>query len=270
MKKITITNVTFDQAVKPAILKKFRGAVIEHVLSQKQVFASAEIATTVFHNHVEQVAVAADDEEMVLPEKGGKGRYYHYPMIQYQLRHGKAAMTGIGPGAQALQFWMALAPDELQVHQKPFSLEVAEHHHSHWEPQIGNELHTYRINKWLAFNAANHDEWKRTLRLHDKAQLLDKRLWGHLCHLCDSLDIVLDKEKLELFVSTIDHQCYRDCYGIQKLALDITFQTNLNLPSEIGLGQGTTIGFGKVQGITSKQQPQKRKVNFRKGSGAEE
>jgi len=259
--KIPITTITFDQPFHAANLKKLRGAIIESVMKHKEAFDAADIRTDVFHNHIEKTLVAKlPNEGEHIKSENTDERYFHYPKIQYQIRHDQAGITGIGTGAEALVFWISTIGNELTVGGRSFSLTIAHEQHIQWTPALLPETNTYRLNKWLAFNPKNHECWKNTPRLTEKVTLINNILWGHVCHLLEDTGFTVCKKTLQLYISTIDHQTYMDCYGIQKLALDITFCTNLNLPSEIGLGQGTTIGYGKVQQLKIKQ---KRKISFR-------
>ena len=262
MNTIPITTITFDQHFHAANLKKLRGAIIESVMKHKEAFDATGVKTDVFHNHVEKTltSVALQGNEPIT-SANVTDRYYHYPKIQYQLRHGKAGITGIGEGAEALAFWISTVGGELIVGGRSFSLTIAQEQRIQWTPALLPETNTYRLNKWLAFNPKNHECWKNTPKLTEKVTLINNILWGHVCHLLQDTGFEVCKETLQLYISNIDHQTYMNCYGIQKLALDITFCTNLNLPSEIGLGQGTTIGYGKVQQLNTKQ---KRKISFRK------
>ncbi|MGB5976165.1 MAG: CRISPR-associated endonuclease Cas6 [Cyclobacteriaceae bacterium] len=257
-KPIPLTHITFDQEMSPALMRGFRGAIIESVMQHRHVFEAAGINTEVFHNHKETVgqaavAIAASGEALPAPaEKPGRQRYYDYPTVQYKLRHRRPGIMGVGPGAQAVQLWLSLCGDHLLVngphHREPYrlSLDVYRHDHQQWRPALLDKPKTYRLSRWLPMNRANHDKWKRLGRLTERAAMLDGLLWGHLCHLCEGLDITLPKDKVQLWVSQLDHQGYQDCYGIKKLSLDITFTTNVNLPPGLGLGQGTTLGFGKA------------------------
>ncbi|MEO1054712.1 MAG: CRISPR-associated endonuclease Cas6 [Bacteroidota bacterium] len=251
MKSIPLTNITFDLPIYPKLLRKFRGAVIENVMQHKPVFEAAGVNTEIFHNHKEQVAVLEGGEDPLPP---GADRFYDYPLVQYKVRHRKAGILGIGKGAQAIQLWLSMAGEHLTVDGQEVSLDVKYHHHSQWKPGLLEEVKFYRINKWLPFNKKNYDLWRQSPRLTDKVKLMEKVIWGHLFHLGQGLEIDIPKDGLELYMSTIDLQTYQDSFGIKKLAFDITFGTNLNLPDEIGLGQNVSIGFGKVQRI-SKQQP---------------
>ncbi|MGB3466617.1 MAG: CRISPR-associated endonuclease Cas6, partial [Cyclobacteriaceae bacterium] len=248
MQTIPITTITFNQPFDAGQMRKFRGAIIESVLKHQAVFDAAGISTRYFHNHHTDPAI---DNDPTLPE--GAKRHYHYPYVQYQLRHRRAGIMGIGPGAQAVQMWLSVVGDTLTVGGRPFSLEVYQHAHRQWQPEVGETLQTYRINRWQPFSTENLRQWKDRPKLADRVTILDKLLWGHHFHLADGLGFAIDKSRFQLYVSTIDHLTTADSYGIKKLTLDITFATNLNLPGEIGLGQSTTIGFGKVQTIRKRQ-----------------
>ncbi len=255
-KSIPTTTITFELPIIPHVLRKLRGAVIESVMSHKAVFEAAGIATQVFHNHIESELVATGGTDELPEEEVQSARTWDYPLVQYKVRHRRAEIMGIGSGAQALQLWMSLVGDTLTVNRQEVPLTVRDHHHAQWKPVLNKTPELYRLNKWLPLSAANYEKWQQTPKLTDKAAMLDKLLWGHMCHLSEGVGYDLYKEDLVLYVSTIDMQTYKDCFGIKKLALDITFCTNLPLPEEIGLGQGVSIGFGKVQRI---------KVRKRKG-----
>lgn len=250
---IPITTVSFSLPVHPGMMRYFRGAVIESVMSFKAVFESANISTELFHNHIEQPRT--DDTT---------NRYFHYPLIQYKIRRRHAEIMGIGKGAQALQLWLSLIGDTIWIKEEEYTFQIHHHHHDRWIPKLFDKTYPYRLNKWLAFNPKNFDSWKQTPRLTDKAMILDKLIWGHIFHLVEGLELDIDRKQLQLFVSTIDWMGFKDCYGIQKQALDITFYTNLNLPEEIGLGQGTTLGFGKVQSIRKTERRKKSKKQITK------
>ena len=230
-------------------MRKFRGAVIESVLAHEAVFERAGISPQLFHNHT--TALHAGEEAAALPPDD-PGRSFDYPLVQYKIGRRRAGLFGIGEGAIALQLWLALAGDHLLVEGKPYDLQIARHFHHQWKPALSPAVQRYRLNRWLPLSAKNHKKWKNSPRLHDRVHLLEGALWGHLCHLCEGLNIDLPKSGLELYLSSIDHSTYANCYGFQKLALDITFESNFPLPESIGLGQGVTLGFGKVQGIENK------------------
>lgn len=247
--RVPYTYLTFNLPLFPNHLRAFRGAVIENVMDFKPVFEAAAITTDIFHNHLELVHVDGGEENQ---HEGSLDTQFRYPLIQYKVRHKKAAILGLGRGAQALQLWMSLAGDDLNYRGKNVPLTLDDHMHGYWEPTIENKISFYRLNKWLPFNVQNFRKWKQTPKLTDRVELLEKLIWGHLWQAMDGLELAVERDKLQLYLSSIDMMRFKDSFGIKRLALDVTFGTNLNLPDEIGLGQGVSIGFGKVQGISKK------------------
>ncbi len=243
--KIPITSLTLDLPINPGGLTNLRGAIVEQVMANKAVFESAGISTNLFHNH--------DESKWSENTEGNpKDELYRYPLVQYKVHHRKAEILGIGTAAKAPQLWMALAGKELKMQGQSHSLGIYELNQSDWQPELNGQIRTYRLNKWLPLNGQKYGQWQETPKLEDKAKLLDKVLWGNLFHMAEALGISLNRNKLALFVSSIDMQTYKTAYGQRMLALDITFCTNLNLPDEIGLGQKVSLGFGKVQRIKKK------------------
>lgn len=259
LKSTPITAVVFNLPIFPNQLRYFRGAVIERVMTLKHVFEAAGILTDLFHNHTEQIAITSEIEQD-LPD--GRDTQFRYPLIQYKIRHQNASIIGIGEGAQALQLWLSLAGDQLILQGRAIPLEIHYHHHSGWSPKLGSKTVFYRLNKWLPFNAQKFQEWKSREKLSDRVDLLDKLLWGHLFYFLEGVEVMVDRKSLNIYLSTIDMMSFKDSYGIKRLALDVTFGTNLLLPEEIGLGQGVSIGYGKVQKISvrkkSKSNPKLR------------
>jgi len=250
MQSVPYTYIVFELPIYPSQLKKFRGAIIESVMSFKHVFEAAGIPTDVFHNHSELVPQLVDEDE---PLKQEGDTQFRYPLIQYKIRHKKAAIFGIGAGAKALQLWMTLSGDSIHMDGKEFQLVLFYYSQSSWQPKIEGKVSYYRLNKWLPFNASQFAHWKRTPKLSDRVVILERLIWGHLWQTLDALEVAPDREKLQIHLSTIDWMGFKDSYGIKRLALDVTLIANLNLPPELSIGQGVSIGFGKLQPITSRQ-----------------
>jgi len=242
---VPITSLQLNVPIHPGGLKYLRGAVIEKVMQHQDHFKEQGIPTDLFHNHFGVKPMPASG---IIQQNS----IQRYPVIQYKVRHRQAELWGIGPGAKALQLWLPLAGPNISMQNRSFPLVVNNYEQNPWTPAIQPDLHYFRLNKWLPFNSENYRLWQQTPRLVDRVPILDKILWGNFFHLAESLEVTFPREKLQLFVSTIDQQTYKTSYRIKKLALDITFATNLNLPEEIGLGQGVSLGFGKVQRISRK------------------
>src|SRR5690606_7542501 len=128
---------------------------------------------------------------------------FRYPLIQYKIRHKKAAILGLGAGAQALQLWMSLAGDGLNYQGTDVSLSLKDHRHGYWTPDVADKISYYRLNKWLPLNAQNFRKWQKMSKLSDRVELLEKLIWGHLWQALDGLQLGADRQKLQVYLSTI-------------------------------------------------------------------
>jgi hypothetical protein len=223
---------------------KWRGAIIEQVLEQKKVFQSADVPTNLFHNH--------DENKWNDPQQ--KGRYdklNQYPLVQYLEENGKASLRGIAEGAKALQLWYALAGSTILLNGKKESLEKCQVNQATFDFQFTQELNTYRLDQWIPFTPKKLENWKNAQTLVEKAQLLDKALFGHFLHAAEEWGLNLDKYKLKLNVKNcIKHQVV-DCFHQKKLAFDVEISINCLLPIGFGLGQGASINFGRISKLNS-------------------
>src|SRR5690606_13500329 len=147
MNKTPYTFVSFGLGLFPGQLRAFRGAVIESAMSFKPVFEAAGIPTDIFHNHAETVPLSSTSEIPLETEE--PDTKFRYPLIQYKIRHKKAAILGLGAGAQALQLWMSLAGDGLNYQGTDVPLSLKDHRHGYWTPDVADKISYYRLNKWL-------------------------------------------------------------------------------------------------------------------------
>jgi len=249
MNPIPISTLTLNLPMRPENLPYFRGAVIQAATAHQQVFEAAGVPVNVFHNHGEA------GPEPPPGQAPPPNELYRYPLIQYKVHHQRAEIVGIGPAAKAPELWLAMAGGSISMQGKSYPLGVYKRQHEQWQPVVNGQLSTYRLNKWLPLNVKNYETWQQSPMLTQKAALLDKALWGNMFHLLEGLGAQVQREALQLFVSSIDMQTYKRAYKTTLLALDVTFCSNLHLPAEIGLGQKVSVGFGKVQPISTKHPP---------------
>lgn len=234
-----ITNVP----LRAFNVHKWRGAVIEKVLQHKPKFDHAGIPTDLFHNHNE----SQWNNNEISKERIKMSRY---PMIQYRSSKGKAVITGIGPGAEALKVFCTLPCDSISIDGENYAYGTTDLRNRNWSVENENTLYTYRIKQWIPFNPEKHKKWKETTGLTDRSKLADRALFGHFFHLIEDLGIQVNRNKLVLNVSAIHNEQYVHCFRIKKFALDVEIVTNYSLPDGIGIGQGTTLGFGQIKRLS--------------------
>jgi len=237
MKTIEITT---SVPLRAFHVHKWRGAVIEKVLQQKSNFEQFGISTDLFHNH--------NEKEWNNPEISKERiKLSRYPMVQYRSVEGKAAIVGVGKGVEALQLFKEFEIPSVSLGKRTHTYSMIESRERHWETSLSNTLMTYKVRQWIPFPPKKVNQWNAEKRLLKRAELLDRALFGNFFHVMDDLDLNIQRSDLELFVCDLEKEQYVDCFRVKKMALDATFMTNFPLPENIGLGQGSALGFGRIQ-----------------------
>ena len=236
-----ITNIP----LKNFNIQKWRSAVIEKVLKHKSEFEKEGITTDLFHNH----------DETKLDDGGISKKpikFSSYPQIQYLSINGQAAIIGIGEGANALEVFKKLKEEAVTIREIEYPCKVVSASEKKWDLEASKELKTYRVKQWIPFNPKKHEVWKNTPQLSEHTELADKARFGHFFHFVDDLRLTIDREQLELYISQIHAQEYVDCFQNKKMALNIEFITYYSLPENIGIGQDSTLGFGRIERVLTK------------------
>lgn len=240
------TQIKTSIPLKPFFIHKWRGAIIEQVLQHQKAFEAANIPTDVFHNHNEKKW----NDPNVNQERNRMSRY---PLIQYTCVDGKAGIMGIGKGADALRLLSDVADAQITINGQQHLFETEELTERTQRFEMQSKTQRYILREWIPFNPARHEEWRKTTRLAEQATLADRALFGNFFHLMDALEQQVDRKQLVLHASNIIREQYVDCFRIKKLALDVEIVTNCTLPLHFGLGQGATLGFGRIEPIHSKK-----------------
>lgn len=211
-----LLHLTFDLPLYPRQLAQWRGAFLE----------MAGWENSLLHNH-----------------KSAEASHYRYPLVHYRIWHGKAAITAINEGVEAIQGALATntwditwegAPQQLQVE----GLNMKEHH-----LRMLPRPKTYKLFKWLALNQENYERWQREKSLVKRAALLENILAGQILGFCTAMDYRLP-ERLEVNLHEIQFMKKVRLHGNPMIAFNITYDANVLLPSGIALGRGVSTGFG--------------------------
>ena len=235
-------DLTTNVPLRTFNIHKWRGAIIEKVLQNKEVFENAGIRTDVFHNHNEkQWNDAKVSKEQI--------KLSRYPMIQYRSLGGNAGIFGVGEGAEALRIFESLDDASISVGGEEYTSVDVRTQKNEWKPVLSDKLMTYSIRQWIPFSPVKFEQWKKNQRLLKRVELADRALFGHFFHMMDDLGVFVERNRLELFVSAIQHEQFVNCFGVKKMALDVEVMTNCMLTESIGIGQGVSLGFGKIKRI---------------------
>lgn len=210
--------VRFSNRITPVEVDFFRGAVI----------GAAELrGSDLYHNHLHE------------------GLRMKYPLIQYKILDGRAAVVGVGDGADELK---ALAPHlekVMHIGYKDIDFHISRVEEATTNVEVSQQVEHYSLSGWMPLNQHNvrqfHACKDEGLRMRILEQVLTGNIlsffkgFGHfttdriLCHI-DHRGPILNEEYKKVMMKT----------------MDIDFRCNVRLPYGIGLGKGCSLGHGTL------------------------
>ncbi|MCB9352680.1 MAG: hypothetical protein H6573_35140 [Lewinellaceae bacterium] len=214
---LRLLHLTFDLPLYPRQLPQWRGAFNE----------MAGWENHLLHNH-----------------KGEKEAYhYRFPLVHYRMWRGKAAVTAINEGIEAVQEALAANSWDINWEGEQKTLQVEGLNMKEHDLRMLPHPKTYRLFNWLALNQENYEKWQHSKSLVQRAALLENILAGHILGFCTAMGYRLP-ERLEVNLHEIQFMKKVRLHGNPMIAFNITYDANVLLPSGIALGRGVSTGFG--------------------------
>jgi hypothetical protein len=218
MKRLKHLQVVFDQRLHPRNITQFRGAVNAH----------AGDRDVLFHNHRED------------------GFRYDYPLIQYKVSGGKASIVCVDRGTEAIHHLFDGTPVELTIGGKTMRYEVEDLRARKINLRIGREKKVYDIINWLPFSQDNYQHFRSLRDPAEVSRFLEELLKGNILSFANGVGWDMDGEIAVDFFQNASHGSL-PFKGVQMHTVTGAFQTNVELPPGIGLGKGSSIGFGTIR-----------------------
>lgn len=215
MRNIRILILKFRNQLQPNEIKWFRGAVI-HALSKDNVL---------FHNHID------------------KNYRYAYPLIQYKLINRCATILCIEEGVEAIGNFFSNYNNLIQIGEKNMSLEIDYLRPSVFLLEVTERVSRYSLHRWIPLNHENYQVYRTLEKDEQRIHLLQKILIGNILSCLKGLNIYLDK-RITCRIQEITRIHTISNKGVNLLAFDLIFTTNLSLPPYIGLGKNASINCG--------------------------
>jgi hypothetical protein len=220
---LKILLVSFNVELNFNHIPAFRGAMVESVGRH----------LTLFHNHV------------------GDNFRYKYPLIQYKNFKKKATLLCVNEGLEEVQKFFLKKDWEIHFNYEPTKLSIMNMSINDYEVYMDNKpKFEYTLTKWLALNQENYKLYQGMDSLADKVFFLEKILIGNLLSMFKGVGITVTEDIL-LKISDIEKEEKVYFKGQKILSFNIVFKSNIFLPNYIGLGKGTSIGYGIVKKIIS-------------------
>ncbi|MEM7657619.1 MAG: CRISPR-associated endonuclease Cas6 [Bacteroidota bacterium] len=209
----------FSLPLRPHQLNRWRGAFVE--------MGSREY--DLLHNH-----------------RAEGGLHYRYPLIQYRITRGKAAIFAIGAGTQAIQQVLSSQDWTLRWNDAPFSLALEQLTMGEHPLLPSDTMRWYRLMDYVALNQANYERWRELDSYVPRVQLLEDILTGHILGFVEAMGQRLPEQSLEVRLVNV-----RSCRTVKvrntpQMAFNLLFRANVQLPPGIGLGKSVSLGYGQL------------------------
>lgn len=218
MKQIKLLTIKFDNEISSFEVPYFRGAVNA---------ALEEHHSILFHNHTED------------------GLRYSYPLIQYKRLNKKAAIVCLEEGTEAIGEFFSTEQLALPLGNKTIDFVIEDVAAEDIPLEITNNTYKYKIRNWLPFNARNYKQYQEMEGILEKASFMERMLVGNILSFLKGIGEHVEER---IVCSITDIGSNKPVYykGIRLMSFDIAFNSNITLPSFIGIGKGVSVGYGTL------------------------
>ncbi|MBO5632471.1 MAG: hypothetical protein J5965_25735 [Aeriscardovia sp.] len=216
--RIPYITIVFENRLMQREIPLFRGAIISKVPERY----------VLFHNHL------------------NSGFRFAYPLIQYKLINGKAALFCIGKGTDEIRHFFSNSDMHLSIGEKESIFKVENTWAKQWILQTWNDSFSYSLHRWVPFNKNNYNKYLNSEGLIEKVNLLESILIGNILSMSNTLGHHFDSP-VECKIIKVNNPRPYYHKGILLQGFDILFNTNVYLPNYIGIGKGASMGFGVIK-----------------------
>lgn len=237
MKELQIMKVVFNAHIAPHETPAFRGAVIEKVGLDRDIY----------HNH---------DNNPETPRQF----HYRYPLVQYRQDRKRPALVFIDQGINEASFLFAQSDWSLTFAGRTQPMSIADLQVRQYPFGVTEDYRYYTLHRWQALNDENYRRFMATDDLTARIAMLQRILEGHVISLAKGVNHRLES-RFDCIITDILGSRPARYEGVQVLTFDIRFKTNLLLPPYIALGKGVSLGFGEVRKDAQKR-PRIKSVGY--------
>lgn len=214
-------TVIFENSLQLEDVPQFRGAVLNNLPQDKDIS---------FHNHVDE------------------GFRYSYPLIQYKVIDGRAAVVFINESITSSGMLMNVCNQRVNIGPRQTVLKVNRIIPQKSEIKIVDVPYRYHISDWLPFNEHNQMLFRNIQTEEQKLELLDRLLVGNILSFAKGVGHFFADE-VQCEVSAINPFRLVEAKHVRMMSFDVDFLCNVALPDYIGLGKHASFGFGQIKNI---------------------
>jgi len=189
--------------------------------------------------------VLQEKNDILFHNHDGDSLRYSYPLIQYKRINQRASIVCINEGTDVIGLLLSIGDFECVLGNNATQLEIDNVKANQFVIQTWDSLFYYNIRKWLALNQLNYTEYCKLDSLSDKCLFLEKILIGNILSMGKGIDIQFEKEIICKITNIIDTKTI-SYKNVKMMSFDVEFKSNVSLPDYIGIGKGSSLGFGMI------------------------
>ncbi len=220
--KLKYLRIEFDETLLPHEVPQFRGALIEKVGKEN----------VLFHNHL-------DDTKY----------QYGYPLIQYKIVRQRPTLLCLHKGTEEVHHFFSQTQWNLKLHDKELQMKIAQLDMKEYTMNVWDKFFEYRIRQWLALDETSYADYLSMTSTEDKTRLLETKLCGNLISFAKGIGWTLPDKTTQPVICRITSPLRSQQVRFKQtnmLAFQLQFESNVFIPPYIGLGKGTSRGYGIV------------------------
>lgn len=220
MLPIPVCTLQFDNRISEKEISYLRGLAIAATRGQ----------SVLFHNHF--------DEDL----------RYSYPLVQYKRIDGRAAVVFLGDACEQIPLFLDGLREESNLGMRPTHLQIEGVRRYFGSMITGDGRHHYSFTDWLPLNGQNYSRFESIEAVSEKIEMLEGLCVGNILSMAKGLDVYL-QDRISVKITDLSRPKSVRYKGTMMMSFDGAFVTNIDLPSDIGLGKGVSIGHGTITKI---------------------
>jgi hypothetical protein len=177
---------------------------------------------------------------------------YQYPLIQYKSVKGKPLLLCLDEGVDEAHHFFTKKDWSIDISGRTLSMKIDRMLMDNITFQVWDQNFNYRLKDWIALNQENHKLYLEMDADSERKVFLEKKLIGNIISMAKGLGWQISKP-ITLKITGNLMPKYVKVKGMNTLAFNINFQTNVFLPQYIGLGKNVAFGYGIVTKAYAKE-----------------
>lgn len=224
---LRIWTIIFDIHLGTAEIPMLRGAIISAV-RKHSIDEQLNETAPLFHNHL------------------GDSFRNAYPLIQYKILGGRAAIVCVGEGVAAIGTFLSSSDLKMEIGHRSVHMGIFNSAPLRFQFRIDETKHQYHLRRWAPLNSDNLLRYNELVSLKDRIELLEGILTGNILSMLKGLGVFVET-RIQCSILSLSEPYFEGYKGTGVMSFDVCFSSNIVLPENIGLGKHASVGFGVLE-----------------------